>query len=94
MNWKKDWDNKLWNEFQECTWEELQLLLKDAYDYAKFDSSYKNEYTHLILFNLQMLAEYGIDKISFKQWKSFRAYVSSFRKESISIDDLFKNLEK
>lgn len=89
MNWKKNWEDKLWDEFQECTWEALQQLLKDAYAYSKTDVDYKNEYTHLIIFNLKMLAEYGIDKITFKQWKSFRAYVNSYKKQSINIEDIF-----
>lgn len=90
MNWKKQWEDKLWDEFQNCSWEELQKLLKDAYDIASKDIEYTNEYTHLILFNLQMLAEYGIDKISFKQWKSFRAYVNTEKRKDIKIEDLFK----
>lgn len=91
MNWKKEWEDKLWDEFQDCSWEELKQLLKDAYDIASKDVEYTNEYTHLILFNLQMLAEYGIDKISFKQWKSFRAYVHTEKRKNIKIESLFQN---
>jgi hypothetical protein len=91
MNWQKQWDDKLATEYQECSWDEVQQLLKDAYKIALNDKSYQHQYTHLILFNLQLLAEYGIEKISFKQWKSFRAYVNDVKRQNIKITDLFKN---
>lgn len=94
MNWKKDWEEKLSTEFHEVSWNDIEQLLKDAYEIAKEDIEYKNEYTHLILFNLQLLAEYGIEKISFKQWKSFRAYVHQVKRQNIKIEDLFTNKTK
>jgi len=93
MNWKKDWEDKLSNEFQECTWEELQQLLKDAYDIALVDRNYNHQYTHLILHNLKLLAEYGIEKITFRQWKSFRAYVHDVKRQNIKIEDIFVNVK-
>jgi hypothetical protein len=89
MNWKRDWEEKLFNEYQDCSWKSIEELLKDAYDIAKKDINFEHQYTHLILFNLQLLAEYGIQKISFKQWKSFRAYVHEVKRKDIKIEDLF-----
>ena len=91
MNWKRDWEEKLFDEYQNCSWESIQELLKDSYEIAKSDIQFKHQYTHLILFNLQSLAEYGIEKISFKQWKSFRAYVHDIKRKEIKIEDLFIN---
>ena len=93
MNWKRDWEEKLFNEYQDCSWKSIEELLKDAYDIAKKDINFEHQYTHLILFNLQLLAEYGIQKISFKQWKSFRAYVHEVKRKDIKIEDLFGNLK-
>lgn len=89
MNWKRDWEEKLSKEFHECSWDDVEQLLKDAYEIAKKDTEFEHQYTHLILFNLQSLAEYGMDKISFKQWKSFRAYVHEVKRKEIKIEDLF-----
>jgi hypothetical protein len=91
MDWKKNWEEKLNDEFQNCSWEELQQLLKDAYDIALKDASYEHQYTHLIIHNLKLLAEYGIEKITFKQWKSFRAYVHDVKRKDIQIESLFNN---
>ncbi len=63
MDWKKNWEEKLNDEFQNCSWEELQQLLKDAYDIALKDASYEHQYTHLIIHNLKLLAEYGIAQV-------------------------------
>ncbi len=91
MNWKNDWEEKLFNEYHDCSWDSIKELLKDAYEIAKMDIEFEHQYTHLILFNLQLLAEYGIEKISFKQWKSFRAYVHDVKRKDIQIESLFKN---
>jgi hypothetical protein len=93
MNWKNDWEEKLLTEYKECSWNSIEELLKDAYEIAKKDIDFKHQYTHLILFNLQLLAEYGIQKISFKQWKSFRAYVHDVKRQNIKIEDLFVNVK-
>lgn len=89
MNWKTNWEEKLLNEFQSCSWDSVEELLKDSYKIALSDVNYEHQYTHLILFNLKQLAEYGIEKISFKQWKSFRAYVQDAKRKDINIEDLF-----
>ena len=91
MNWKKECEEKLFNEYQDCSWDSIEELLKAAYDIAKKDIEFEHQYTHLILFNLQLLVEYGIEKISFKQWKSFRAYVHEVKRKEIKIEDLFRN---
>jgi hypothetical protein len=89
MNWKRDWEEKLLTEYKECSWDSIEELLKDAYEIAKKDINFEHQYTHLVLFNLQLLAEYGIEKISFPQWKSFRAYVHEVKRKEIKIEDLF-----
>jgi hypothetical protein len=88
-NWKRNWEDKLNDEFQNCSWEELEQLLKDSYEIALLDKEYQHQYTHLILHNLKLLAEYGIEKITFKQWKSFRAYVHEVKRKDIKIENLF-----
>ena len=91
MNWEKQWDDKLATEYQECSWDEVQQLLKDAYTITLDDKKYEHQYTHLILHNLKLLSEYGIENITFRQWKSFRAYVHDVKRQNIKITDLFKN---
>jgi hypothetical protein len=76
MNYKKDWEDKKYKEYQNCDLNEVQQLLKEAYAKAIADKDGKHQYTHLVIFNLRMLAKYGIDKMTFNQWKSFRAYTS------------------
>ena len=92
MSWKKDWENKLYNEFQNCDWDEIRELLKQSYNKAIEDIDGKHEYTHLVMFNLRMLAKYGIEKITFSQWKSFKAYTSieNVVNEDKEIQQLFK----
>lgn len=87
--YKENWEDRLIREYQASTLEELRELLKDAYDIALDDNNYENQYTHLVLFNLKFLSQYGIEKISFKQWKSFRAYVHSNKMKNANIENLF-----
>ena len=63
--------------------------MKDAYMKAIADKAGRDEYTHLVMFNLRMLAKHGIEKITFNQWKSFKAYI---RVENEIIED--KEIEK
>jgi hypothetical protein len=96
MNWKKDWETKLWDEFQDCEWDEIRDLIQTAYKKAIGDKDGKHEYTHLVMFNLRMLAKHGIEKITFKQWKSFRAYIRIENEiiEDKQIEKLFNNENK
>jgi hypothetical protein len=89
MNWKQNWNDRLNDEFQNCEWDEVKVLLKNAYMKAIADKDGRDEYTHLVMFNLRMLAKYGIEKITFNQWKSFKAYI---RVENEIIED--KQIEK
>lgn len=93
MSYKKDWEEQIFNEFQECEWDEIRQLLKNAYTKASNDLNGEHEYTHLVMFNLRMLAKYGIEKITFAQWKSFRAYTRIENKipTDIEIQKLFNN---
>ena len=87
----ESWEDRLYKEYQQCSWDSIQQLCKEVYQIALEDKNYENQYTHLVLFNLKFLSQYGIKKISFKQWKSFRAYAHSNRMKNANIDDLFKN---
>ena len=90
MNYKKEWDDKLYKEYQECSWDSVKELCKQAHKLALEDTEYKREYTHLVLFNLQMLANTSLDKITFKQWKSFRAYVNKNYNKEVDIKNLYE----
>jgi hypothetical protein len=91
MSWKTEWENRLYENFQNCEWDEVRQLLKDSYTKAIEDKNGNNEYTHLVMFNLRMLAKHGIEKITFNQWKSFKAYtrVENEITEDKQIEKLF-----
>jgi hypothetical protein len=70
-----DWEYKMQDEFDNCSYQSIKKLLSDAYELALEDTDCEKQYTHLVLHNLQLIAKEGIESITFRQWKSFRAYV-------------------
>lgn len=72
---REEWLKKLNDEFQSQTWEQITVLMKNAYYLANMDTEYNNEYTKLVLDNLKIISNKEPMEITFKQWKSFRAYV-------------------
>ena len=71
---KSNWDTELYEIFVNTTYFAIKLLMKEVYEIASNDTEYNNKYTHLVLHNLQYISDNGIESITFKQWKSFRAY--------------------
>jgi hypothetical protein len=97
--WDKVWKQKLGKWFNNYSWEDklekefdnsfcitIKELLSDVYELALEDSQCVKKYTHLVLHNLQLIADNGIESISFRQWKSFRAYKhTNLKKETKDI---------
>ena len=73
---KKDvWMQTLYDEFQSQSWEAITKLMKEVYLLAKNDTNLDNPYTELVLNNLKIITNKENMEVSFKQWKSFNAYL-------------------
>jgi hypothetical protein len=81
-----DWESKIQDEFDNSNYQTIKQLMSDVYQLALEDSLCEKQYTHLVLHNLQLIAKNGIESITFRQWKSFRAYYKSNSKPII--DDI------
>ena len=86
-----DWDRKLEIEFDNISYQSIKKLMTDVYELALEDANCEQKYTYLVLHNLQLIANDGIESITFRQWKSFRAYVNSnIKKENKDIQKFLK----
>ena len=72
---KEVWMENLNDEFKNQSWESILQLMKDVYKVAKNDINLDNPYTELVLSNLKLITNKEDMEITFKQWKSFRAYL-------------------
>lgn len=79
-----NWESNIQDEFDNCSYQSIKKLLSDAYELALEDADCEKQYTHLVMHNLQLIAKEGIESITFRQWKSFRAYVKVNSKPIIS----------
>jgi hypothetical protein len=60
MNYKKEWDDKLYKEYQECSWDSVKELCKQAHKLSLEDTEfYRSEY---LIKNLEV--DYGLIDIS------------------------------
>lgn len=82
------WDDKLEKEFDNSFYITIKELLSDVYQLTLEDEECNRKYTHLVIHNLQLIADKGIESISFRQWKSFRAY----KQTNITLDS--KNIKE
>ena len=75
---KETWMENLLDEFKNESWESILQLMKDVYKIAKNDTDLNNSYTELVLNNLKLITNKENMEITFKQWKSFRAYLKKY----------------
>lgn len=83
---KETWMDNLLNEFKSQSWESILQLMKDVYKIAKSDTEFNNPYTELVLNNLKLITNKEDMEITFKQWKSFKAYLTKYN-EPKEIDE-------
>jgi hypothetical protein len=92
---KREWNNMLSDEFQQSFFIEIKELLDNAYNLAIEDVDFEREYTDIVLANLQLIANKGIESITFKQWKSFKAYVAKYDiKDNVDIKTFYIKNDK
>lgn len=72
---KEVWMDNLHDEFKSQSWEAITKLMKEVYLSAKNDTKFEKPYTELVLNNLKIITNKEPMEVSFKQWKSFNAYL-------------------
>lgn len=88
---REDWDEKNRLLFESFDWEiDILPILKECYQIAIADTEFKIPYSDLVLKNIQLITNKEEMEITYKQWKSFKAYHNSNCKKQIQLNNLHK----
>jgi hypothetical protein len=95
-NYKKrlDWENELNNSFMQLNFkDDLIPLMRKCYELATSDIGPTLEYTDVVLENIAIITNKETMEMTFKQYKSFNAYINSYTKNnrSVNVNKLYIN---
>lgn len=87
---KKEWETEKLEEFKELTWkDDIIPVLQKCYNIAISDVDFEIPYTSVVLKNISTITNKEPMEISFRQWKSFQAYLKHNSNDNIKIEKLF-----
>ncbi len=88
---REEWEEKNRLLFESFNWEtDILPIIKECYQIAIADTEFNIPYSDLVLKNIQLITSREVMEISYKQWKSFKAYHNSNCKKQIQQSNLHK----
>ena len=86
MSTRAEWESENLKKFHQLDFEkDIIPVIRKCYEIAIADEEQKNDYTDVVLQNINLITNKEPMSITYRQWKSFNAYLKS-NNPIISID--------
>jgi hypothetical protein len=79
MSTRAEWESENLKKFNNLDFkEDIIPVIRKCYELAMQDEKQENDYTDMVLQNINLITNKEPMSITYKQWKSFNAYINSF----------------